>query len=61
MKAISAKTTHRNTRESDLMARVLHDVRLSNGLTVQVMAIDPIDAINQVNEMIKNHVSMVLK
>lgn len=60
MRAERAKTTYPNTPESDLQERVLHDVYLSNGLVTRVMAECPIDAINKVNEAIKNHQTIVL-
>jgi hypothetical protein len=61
MKAISAKTTYPNTPESDCKPRVLHDVALDDGFTVQVMSADPIMAVNIVNDMIKNQQTMMLK
>lgn len=61
MRAVSAKVSQPNTPESDLRRLVLHTVTLSNGLQTELMATDPIDAIDRVNRAIKNQVTMVLK
>jgi hypothetical protein len=50
--AQSAWTKHPNTPETDMQLRVLHVVNLSDGKTVEVMAIDPMDAIDKVNKML---------
>lgn len=47
--AVSAKTTYPNTPESDRMPQVMHTVTMSDGRAVNVMAADPIDAINKAN------------
>lgn len=45
---LSVCTTNPNTPDSDLCARVLHTVHMSDGTTRSVMAEDPVDALNRV-------------
>jgi predicted Zn-dependent protease len=53
VRAVSASTKHSNTKESDLLPEVLHVVKLSNGETLEVMASDPMDAIDKANKKLE--------
>lgn len=53
MKAISARTAKPNTAETDKMDRVWHVVTDNVGGTHQVLATDPIDAINKFDQLYK--------
>ena len=48
VRVVSAHTSRPNTPESDLQPTVMHDVHLSDGTVVKMMAIDPIDAMDKV-------------
>jgi hypothetical protein len=50
---VSAKTTYPNTPETDKCLLVMHTVMMSDGSTVQLLAADPIDAINMVHRRAK--------
>lgn len=45
IRATSASVKYPNTSESDLQPRVMHVVTLSSGTTQDIMAADPLDAI----------------
>jgi hypothetical protein len=51
--ATSAKTKFRNTPDSDEELEVLHVVTLSNGESIEIMATDPMDAIQRVNQQLR--------
>lgn len=50
--AASARTKYANTRESDQIYRVVCVVKLSDGREIDVVATDPMDAIQQVERQL---------
>jgi hypothetical protein len=50
VRAVSAHVTNPNTPESDQLSEVWHTVTLSDGNEWRIMATDPVDAINRINE-----------
>lgn len=52
LRAFTAHTKFPNTPESDKQPTVLHVVFLSDGSTREIMATDPPDAIEKMNELI---------
>ena len=48
VRAVSARVKHTNTPESDRQAEVLHVVTMSDDTTREVMATDPLAALNKV-------------
>lgn len=57
LRAVSAHTKNRNTPESDRDAYVMHVVNISDGSTLEVMASDPLSAIDQVNRVLAKHLA----
>ena len=58
MRNLSARTKYSNTPESDMQAEVMHIVEWTdeNGekRSMELMATDPMDAINAAREMLRN-------
>ena len=52
--AQSAGTKYPNTPETDAMSEVMHEVTMSDGTKREIMATDPMDAIDQINRMENN-------
>lgn len=48
VRAVSARAKHTNTPEYDRQAEVLHAVTMSDDTTREVMATDPLAALNKV-------------
>lgn len=55
LRATMAQTTNSNTPETDMMEKVMHTVQYTdpqgNFGTIEIMATDPINAMNIVNKM----------
>jgi hypothetical protein len=55
MRATGASTKYPNSRETDAQRFVLCVVDISDGAKREVMATDPLDAINKVNNQERKH------